>query len=203
MRSTHRWRDDDPGDEDDAEPMPLIELTDDLDDEGTVDQLTEDESEPRSRRRSLSLPRRYLAAGAAGLLAIGFAGGMVVQRASSPPPDDTAVTANTTELGVRASNFDVPSEDSSTCRYGYGDGYGSAGLTTVCTGTLYSIRHAEDGWQLTLGLDHGVTIGIEVDDSTSVDGLSSVGELAVGTTLVVSGHPGKDGAMHATAITFG
>jgi hypothetical protein len=199
MRSTHRWRDDDPGD-DDGEPMPLIELTDDVDDEGTVDQLTEDEAEPPSRRRSLSLPRRYLVGGAVGLLAIGFAGGMVVQRASAPPAEDTAATASTTRIPVRQPEFAVPSPDAATCRYV--DGYGAVGITTVCTGTLYSIHPIKHGWQLTLTMDNGASIGIEADDGTAVDGFPSLGAITVGTTLVVSGHAGRDGTLHATAITF-
>ncbi|BCJ38387.1 hypothetical protein Athai_58900 [Actinocatenispora thailandica] len=201
MRSTHRWRDDEP--DDDGEPMPLIELSDDLDDEGTVDQLTENDAEPPTGRRSasVSLPRRYLVAGAVGLLAIGFAGGMVVQRASAPAPaDETATTASSTQIPVRVPEFAVPSPDTSTCRYV--DGYGAVGITTVCTGTLYSIHPIDHGWQLTLTLDSGATIGVEADDGTTVDGFPSVGAISVGTTLVVSGHAGKDGTLHATAITF-
>jgi hypothetical protein len=201
MRSTHRWRDDDPDDDDDGEAMPLIELTGDLDREGTIDQLTEDESEPPRRRRSmLSLPRRYLVAGAAGLLAIGFAGGMVVQRASAPPPSDTATTASTTQIPVREPEFALPSPDASTCRFV--DGYGAVGITTVCIGTLYSIHPIKHGWQLALALDNGATVGIEADEGTAVDGVPSLAAISVGTTLVVSGRAGRDGTLHATAITF-
>ena len=216
MRTTRRRGDEGPADGDDSVPpigrgagsdddsVPLIELGDDADDDSSVDQLAEDDDPPRSRpgaRRPLSFPRRYLIGGAVGLLAVGFVAGMVVQRAGAPTPDDAVAGTTTTSATRPTAELMLPTPDGSSCRYVYG--YRATGITTVCTGMLVGADFAAHGWRLNLSQDDGARIRVEADRSTAILGFSSISTIQVGTTLLVAGHTGDDGAQAATVVTIG
>jgi len=189
MRSTHRWPDEEP---DGDEPVPLIELSGDVQAEGSVDQLTADAHVPGRARRAA--PRRYLILGAAGLLAVGFVAGMVVQRASAPSSPTVAASAVSDQRSA------LPTEDDGGCHYVYG--YHQAGLTTVCTGTLHAIAHSEDGWLLTLTDQDGAPTVVEARDNATVLPDRTIADLEIGAMVMVTAYGGADGVLHATAITL-
>ncbi|BCJ37121.1 hypothetical protein Athai_46240 [Actinocatenispora thailandica] len=150
------------------------------------------------RADSRSVPRRYLVLAAVALLVLGFAAGVLTQRARTPKPPPAA----TSHLGIPEVGIGfVASGDVGGC-HSLQRGYHEAGVVSVCTGTLRRIRHTGTDWRLTIvGAGHTVHPVLAHDDTAVLPG-GSVADLRVGMKLRVSGRGIlQDNAFHAVAIS--
>jgi|GEM_PF-5111394 len=143
------------------------------------------------------VPRRYLVVGAAGLLAVGFVAGLLVQRARTPE-HHPAPAASASHLLMPEPGFGLSVPDAHGCRT-VEHGYHEAGVTTACTGTLRAIHNTADDWRLTLRSDDDTVYQIAAHDDTEVLPVGSMRDLTVGGRIEVSGHT-SDGPMRAVAI---
>lgn len=169
VRSTHEWPDDDP-----VETTAVIDL-------GVTAPTPE---EPVRRRR----PRWYLGLAGAGLVAIGFVGGLTVQRATTSDPAESP-----SPVAAPDQVYSVPSPYG--CRWYRGDATG-AELDSMCSGTVRSV--ASSG--LVLELPDGTPLGMVVDRSTTVVGARGVSSLRPGEYVTVRTTTGSDGRLHAGLI---
>lgn len=140
--------------------------------------------EPVRRRR----PRWYLGLAGAGLAAIGFVGGMTVQRATTSDPAETP-----SPVAAPDQVYSVPSPYG--CRWYREDSTGEE-LDSMCSGTVRSV--ASSG--LVLELPDGTPLGMVVDRSTMVIGARDVASLRAGEYVTVRTRTGDDGRLHAGMI---
>lgn len=124
-------------------------------------------------------PRRYLALGAAGLLAVGFAGGIAVQRAADRPDPSASPSPATTYSWAPVHVVPAPT---SGCQTSYVTRRGNrVDIRRLCVGTIRSIV----GSEVTITLDDGSVEAFTVDPRTRFEGVRSLRELRVGQLVLV------------------
>lgn len=180
--------------EDRSEPdVPVIEL-------GEVSAgggpLPVDASPPDAARRRRG---RYRLLTVAGLLAIGFAGGVVMQRvtgvvpAPSPSPSQTVLTAP-----LEGQKFVVVPSGAEICGLTV-RGHGRQGAPDVaCSGTISDVGHT----LITMTVDGGASMTFVRDDDTVIEGPRPHAQLRAGqhvSVIIATDRRGR----HAALIQIG
>jgi hypothetical protein len=151
----------------------------------------EDQLPPRPRRRLVT--RWSAATGVVILLALGFIGGVLVQRGKQPAAA-AAATATATGAGAGAGAGPGPGRASPGAA-GTADGGGPAPVA----GKVASV----DGGTLYVTTNQGTTVKVRTNDAAKVTrtAKSRVGAVHPGDSVVITGSTGANGAVTAGQIT--
>jgi hypothetical protein len=170
-----------------ASPDPLAEELEDA-------PLQEEELAPRPRRRLAT--RWTVATSVVILLALGFIGGVLVQRGRQPAAGAGPQAAAGAGPGAGAGQgFGAGRTGPGAAGAGTGDGGGAAPVA----GKVSSV----DGSTLYVTTNEGTTVKVRTSSSAKVTRMakSSVGAVHPGDTVVITGSTAESGAVTAAQIT--
>jgi hypothetical protein len=162
------------------------------------DGWSDEELPPRPKRRLVT----PLTASLAGILlvALGFLGGVEVQKHSS---SSSASTAGTGGFGARAGGF--PGAGAAAGGGGATTGAGAAaggGTTSTAAPTAGTVA-SKDGRTLYVKNTDGTTVKVKTDGNSKVtrNATATVGQIHPGDTVIVQGAKSSSGTLVATQIT--